>query len=250
MPAEEKVVARFKPPAPFLGKPAGLAVKRGKKKSTLLVSWKKVKEATTYSVSVALADGTIITKRTKASKLTLTRILKSDSGRVAVVALAPMRNGKTAVKSFKRAEKAEDEVRRPQGLQRQEEEGALPLSRRRELSGGVDVDVGVRELGGVAHAPDGGDRRQAQLPGGGDVRAAIADERRARRVGVAERRERACDGDVLRLLGVGQRGALDRHEAVRDARAPPSAGAPSAPGLSVAIAIGSAVDASSSRTPS
>jgi hypothetical protein len=106
MPAEDKVVARFKPPAPFLGKPARLAVKRGgKKKSTLLVSWKKVKDATVYEVSVALADGTVLTKRTKSTKLTLTRILRSDSGQVAVVALAPMRHGKSAAKSFKRAEK-------------------------------------------------------------------------------------------------------------------------------------------------
>jgi len=106
IPAEERAVARFTPPPPTLGKPSRLTLKRGKK-SKLLVSWTGVRDAARYQVTVLTASGRTVSKLTKSTALTLTGIATSDSGKVGVVALASLRQGKATTKSFKRTTRAD-----------------------------------------------------------------------------------------------------------------------------------------------
>jgi hypothetical protein len=101
IPAAEKRVARFKPPPPTLPTPGRLKLKRSGK-SKLTVSWRRVGEATNYQIAILKSSGGTTTRLTRATRLTLRGVPRSASGKVAVVALAPLRHSKAATKPFKR----------------------------------------------------------------------------------------------------------------------------------------------------
>lgn len=100
IPAEEKTLARYVPPSPTLGTPAGLRVTRGAGRLTL--RWLPVPGATAYEVTVTTSDGSQRFATTRGRTTTVSGVAKSVSGRATVRAVDALRSGKTASATFKR----------------------------------------------------------------------------------------------------------------------------------------------------
>jgi hypothetical protein len=101
VPAEQKAVARFRPPSPKLGKPRGLRVRR-KGKSGLRLSWRGVKGAARYELAVTLSNGRQRFVTTRRRTALVKRIPKWHAGRATVRAVDKVRQGPPAAKRFKR----------------------------------------------------------------------------------------------------------------------------------------------------
>jgi hypothetical protein len=111
LPAERLTVATVFPPSPTLGKPKGLSIRRHGTK--LAVRWKRVAGATGYQVvtDTSCAGG----QRTLAAKghsAQVTGIPQYCAGRVHVRALARLREGRPASKSFRATRKAPTALKR------------------------------------------------------------------------------------------------------------------------------------------
>lgn len=94
MPAERRVVTRFSPPSPNLGRPARLRVRRSG--TSLRASWRKVAGAQRYEVALTTARGIQRRKTTRAAKIVLGRVPRSDAGRLTVRAIGGLRTGPPA----------------------------------------------------------------------------------------------------------------------------------------------------------
>ena len=104
IPAERKVVTSFRPPSAVLGRPAKLALKRGKG-SKLRASWKRVRGAATYEIAATLSSRRVVFARTSRRSVSLKGVPRYLSGRVTVRAIADMRQGRTAGRRFKAVER-------------------------------------------------------------------------------------------------------------------------------------------------
>jgi len=95
--AERITVARFRPPAPELARPARVAVRR--RGRALSVSWPVVPGATRYEVIATAASGEQRTARTARRAATIRGLPTGSGGRVTVRATATLRQGagRTAV---------------------------------------------------------------------------------------------------------------------------------------------------------
>jgi hypothetical protein len=94
MPAERRVVTRFSPPSPHLGRPVRLRVRRSG--TSLRASWRKVAGARRYEIALTTARGTQRRHTTRSPKTVLRRIPRSDAGRLAVRAIDGLRTGPPA----------------------------------------------------------------------------------------------------------------------------------------------------------
>jgi Concanavalin A-like lectin/glucanases superfamily len=98
LPAERRTVATFSPPSPTLGKVHGLKLKhRG---TSLKLKWAGVAGAARYEIVVTTTTGQRVLP-TKKHGLTVKGIAKFVSGSVSVRALASLREGAAASKTFK-----------------------------------------------------------------------------------------------------------------------------------------------------
>jgi hypothetical protein len=88
LPAERKVITRFKPQSPRIGKPHRITVRR--KGGNVFVSWRPVAGATRYEVAARLSNLRTIFKNTARTKIRL-RISRWFSGRVTVRAIDDLR---------------------------------------------------------------------------------------------------------------------------------------------------------------
>lgn len=99
LPAERLTVARFAAPSPRLSRPQRLrVVRRG---TSLHVSWHKVLDATSYEVAVTTSSSGQRLIRTRSPSAAVSRIARSNSGRVAVRAVATLRAGSPALARFR-----------------------------------------------------------------------------------------------------------------------------------------------------
>lgn len=99
LPAETLDVARFTPPSTRLGRPKSVKVRhRG---ARLLVRWSRVPGATRYDVVATLTSGAQRTMRTRRSGATIGRVSATSGGRVAVRAVASMRQGAVRTAGFR-----------------------------------------------------------------------------------------------------------------------------------------------------
>ena len=101
VPAERRVIARFKPPSPRLGTPRRLSVRRRPK--ALVVRWAGVRDATRYEVALTPSRGRQRFVTTRGRSLVLRRVPKTVRGSVSVRAVDRLRQGRTAKKRFRRA---------------------------------------------------------------------------------------------------------------------------------------------------
>ncbi len=101
--AETKTVTHYTPPPPTLPAPAHLALRRSKKSSKLTVTWRSVRDAVTYQLAVTTSDGRQRFVTTKRLRSVVNGITTTLSGRVTVRAVAPLREGKLAKATLKRA---------------------------------------------------------------------------------------------------------------------------------------------------
>jgi hypothetical protein len=101
VPAEQITMAQFRPPSPVLAKPAGLKVRRSGTK--LIVSWRKVREATSYEVGLTPTgsdDQRFATAR--GVRIVLKGVAKSIAGTVSVRPLDSSRTGPASAARFRR----------------------------------------------------------------------------------------------------------------------------------------------------
>lgn len=73
-----------------------------RKGKRLHVSWRRVKGATRYEMAITTATGRQRYRTTRKPKAALRRIPKSTAGRVSVRAVDSLRQGRPAVKRFRR----------------------------------------------------------------------------------------------------------------------------------------------------
>lgn len=100
LPAEKRVVARFAPPSPHLGKPKRLKVRRHG--TSLRVSWAKVAGAERYEVVATTSGERQRIRRVRGRRTTLKRLPRSSAGRITVRAVAELRQGRPARARFNR----------------------------------------------------------------------------------------------------------------------------------------------------
>lgn len=101
VPAERRVIARFKPPSPRLGTPKRLDVRRRPK--AVIVRWARVRGATRYEVALTPSRGRQRFVTTSRGSLVLRRVPKTVRGTVSVRAVDRLRQGRAAKKRFARA---------------------------------------------------------------------------------------------------------------------------------------------------
>ena len=100
VPAEQITIARFRPPSPVLGRPAGLRVRRSGTK--LVLSWRRVREATRHEVALTPSSGDQRLVQVRGTRAVLRGVAKSLSGSVSVRGVDGVREGPAASKSFRR----------------------------------------------------------------------------------------------------------------------------------------------------
>ena len=103
--AETKIVTRFTPPSPRLGAPKRLTVRRAKP-NKLAISWAAVPDAVSYEIAVTTSSGRQVFTATKRRSARVGGIVAAVSGRVTVRAVAPLREGRLAQRTFKRVSAA------------------------------------------------------------------------------------------------------------------------------------------------
>ena len=110
VPAETLPIARYKPPSPVFPRPAGLKVRRSGTK--LIVSWKRVPDAKRYEVALTPSGSDaqkVFTARR--NSITIKGVSKATAGTVAVMAVAPDRQGRASSAKFKRTARASSAFR-------------------------------------------------------------------------------------------------------------------------------------------
>jgi hypothetical protein len=100
--AETKTVTRFTPVSAALGAPRRLTVRRGKP-NKLAISWAAVPDAVSYELAVTTSSGRQVFSATKRHSARVSGIDPSVSGKVTIRAVAPLRQGRLAQRTFKRA---------------------------------------------------------------------------------------------------------------------------------------------------
>jgi hypothetical protein len=103
VPAERLTVARFKPPALHLGRPASLRVRR--RGSTLRVTWKRVRGAARYEVVTTKSQGEQRLLRTRSRRATLKKVPTTVRGTVSVRAVDRFRQGRARSAKFRATKK-------------------------------------------------------------------------------------------------------------------------------------------------